>query len=92
MTASYPETDASEAVRRANRQTEKIPNVVLGGQPIGKCSACGSRFDYGRGTDTIGLDPCPECGSRDWHKWGYRYAGDEIPSSQIGDDQERDGQ
>ena len=73
-----PARDAAAAARRAKRRNADIPNAVMAGQPIGECPSCESRFDYARGTDVHNLDKCPRCGSDDWHKWGYRYNGEEI--------------
>lgn len=84
---SDPEQAAAYAARQAERRNKKIPNVVRGGQPIGECPGCGQRFDYGAhtGADVSNMDPCPGCGSRDWHKWGYRYNGEEIRRDQAWD-------
>jgi len=75
----YADVQAAAAARDAERQQQEIPNRVLAGQPIGECS-CGERFDYGAntGADVCNMDPCPGCGSREWHKWGYRYNSEEI--------------
>lgn len=76
---SDADVQAAAAARRAKKATDKMPNAVLGGQPIGECH-CGERFDYGPspGADVSNMDPCPGCGSREWYKWGYRYDGEEI--------------
>lgn len=75
-----PAQEAAAAARRAKKQNEVIPNTVRGGQPIGECPDCGTRFDYGShaGDAPSNMDPCPNCGSRDWYKWGYRHHGEEI--------------
>lgn len=83
---SNPAKEAAAAARRAKRRYAKVPNAVRGGQPIGECPGCGERFDYGNPTDNVSnLDPCPGCGSRDWHKWGYRYNGEDIRRDEAWD-------
>lgn len=74
-----PANEAAAAAREAKRRNADIPNTVMAGRAIGECPDCGERFDYGSPTtDVSNLDPCPSCGARDWHKWGYRYNGQEI--------------
>lgn len=82
---SDPANEAAAATRRAKRRNADIPNVARAGQPIGECPLCGHRFDYNRGTDIHNLDRCPQCGSDDWHKWGYRYNGEEIRRDEAWD-------
>jgi len=79
MKTDDPAADAAVAARNAERKNRDIPNVVLGGQPIGECSDCGARFDYNNPDDDVhGLDDCPKCASGMWYNWGYRYNGEEI--------------
>lgn len=78
---------AVAAAKRAERRLREVPNVVLGGQPIGECPGCGERFDYGAHTaaEINNMDPCPGCGSREWFKWGYRYNGEELRKDEAWD-------
>lgn len=74
-----PEEGAAHAARRAEEKYEDMPSVVMHGQLIGKCPDCEEKFNYGSPSDGVdNLDPCPECGSMHWRKWGYRYKGEEY--------------
>ncbi|MFB6071126.1 MAG: hypothetical protein ABEJ76_08895 [Halanaeroarchaeum sp.] len=84
--ASDEDAQAAAAARRAERMFGDMPNAVKAGQPIGECPDCGSRFDYRGDTDRQNLDPCPECASQNWHKWGYRFHGEEIRRDEAWDE------
>jgi hypothetical protein len=81
-----PAEAAANAARAAERRLRQVPDIVLGGQSIGECPDCGARFDYGTpATDIRNLDLCPDCGSIEWYKWGYRYDGEEIRRDEAWD-------
>lgn len=80
------DVQAAHAARRAERRLEEVPNTVLNGHRIGECADCGERFEYGGvGDDVQNLDPCPGCGNRRWHKWGYRYGDREVRRDEAWD-------
>lgn len=72
MTKNTPtreETEAAAAVRRAPSLSHE-ENL---GHRLGFCPECDEKFLYGEpGDDVQNLDPCPNCDSRGWEKWGVR--------------------
>lgn len=71
-----PGAQAAEAVRSG----AAVPEAVIEATLLGECDVCEARFVYGDPDSGRGnLDPCPECGSQSWSKWGYRYPdGEEV--------------
>lgn len=81
MTDDHSHEDYQAAA--AAKGVESAPDVVFEGTPLGECYDCGAEFDYGAGTDHENFDPCPDCGSQNWGKWGYRHDGEEIPREDV---------
>lgn len=78
MSANEP-TDAEVQAAAAARNADDIPDHVLEGTPLGCCHNCLNRFEYGDPNGQRNTDPCPECGSQNWKKWGYRMPdGEEV--------------
>lgn len=78
-----PEEEAAAAARRAEKRFQDMPPAKLYGTPIGECNDCGERFDYRGETDRQNLDPCPNCGSQNWEKWGYDYDGRKLEKQSL---------
>lgn len=86
MSDQYGEADYGAAA--AAKDADEVPDYVLHGTPIGHCHACDTRFLYRGNTGIDNLDPCPQCGSLDWRKWGYRVDGEAKPMEVLKADAE----
>ncbi|MFW5905384.1 MAG: hypothetical protein ACOCUO_00890 [archaeon] len=76
--------DLEVGAAAAARNATPVPDIVLKGQRLGICDDCGSKFEYGIQSTGIGaFDPCPDCGSFEWSKWGYRFEGEDVPNEDI---------
>ena len=79
-------TEADWGAIAAAQDADPVPEIVLTGTVLGECRDCGARFPYQHPHETSNLDPCPECRSWDWFKWGYRTQnGDEVPVEEVND-------
>lgn len=79
-------TPVDYAAAAAARDADPLPDYVIEGVPLGHCRTCDSRFEYGGDTGVQNLDPCPQCGSLDWRKWGYRIDGEDKPMEVLNAD------
>lgn len=79
-------SDAEYQAAAAVRNADDVPSVVLESVPLGFCRHCGTMFEYGKPNGGIqNLSPCPECGSDEWVKWGYRTeGGTNVPIDEVG--------
>lgn len=78
--------DPDAAAAAAARDATPLPDEIIEGRPLGECPDCGARFDYMYPSGVGNLEPCPECGSHDWQRWGVRMPdGEEIPSDEVGE-------
>jgi hypothetical protein len=78
-------TVADYEAAAAARDADRVNTAIVISDPVGECPDCDARFVYGT-ADQRQLDPCPECGSHDWTKWGYDHPDHgRVPLSEIDD-------
>lgn len=84
-------SDADYQAAAAARNADEVPSVVLKSVSLGHCQDCDTMFEYGKPNGGIqNLSPCPECGSENWMKWGYRTPdGENVPIDEVNTDNDR---
>lgn len=86
-TAGSGYCDPCQSAAAAAARVPDLPDYKIEGDLLGECRDCGNQFRYATPKTGIhNLDPCPDCGSDNWYKYGHAMPDGTVIPAEVNDD------